>query len=106
MILAAIVDTYCLQALAAFGDGSVFVERFVDLDGDPLTGDSDFELRVLQGDANGSGIVTGTDISYVRGRINQTVSFGNTSRADVNLTGTLTGTDISFVRSRIGDSAP
>ncbi len=83
-----------------------FQERFVDLDGDSLTGDSDFELRVLQGDANGSGIVTGTDISFVRGRINQAVSFGDTSRADVNLTGTLTGTDISYVRSRIGDSAP
>jgi hypothetical protein len=79
---------------------------FVDLDEDPLTGDSDFELRVLQGDANSSGAVTATDISFVRGRINREVEFGPTSRADGNQTGTITATDISYVRGRIGSSAP
>lgn len=81
-------------------------EQFVDLDGDELTGDPDFDLRVLQGDANGSGIVTATDISFVRGRINQAVEFGSTSCADVNQTGTITGTDVSYVRGRINSSAP
>lgn len=79
---------------------------FVDVDGDPLTGDSTLELRVVAGDVNGSGTVTGTDVSFVRGRINQAVAFGDTSRADANRTGTITGTDISFVRARIGNSAP
>jgi len=80
--------------------------RFMDTDGDALQGDTNFDLRVLQGDANNSGAVTATDVSFVRGRINDAVAFGQTSRADVNLTGSLTGTDISFVRSRIGHSAP
>jgi len=80
--------------------------RFVDTDGDPLRGDTDVEVRVLQGDANSSGAVTGTDVSFVRGRINQQAAFGDPSRSDVNMTGATTGTDISFVRSRIGNSAP
>jgi len=78
----------------------------VDTDGDPLLGDTDLEFRVLQGDVNSSGAVTGTDVSFVRGRINQQVAFGETLRADPNMTGAITGPDISFVRSRIGNSAP
>lgn len=77
-----------------------------DLDEDPITGDDDFDLRVLQGDANGSGSVTGPDVSYVRGRINKPVKFGPTSRADGNQSGTITATDISYVRGRIGSTAP
>lgn len=80
--------------------------RLVDLDGDGLTGDTNFEVVVLQGDANSSRTVTATDVSFVRGRIGQQVMFGDTARADVNLTGTNTATDVSFVRGRIGDSAP
>jgi hypothetical protein len=76
--------------------------RFLDTDGEALQGDKDFEVRVLQGDANSSGAVTGTDVSFVRGRINLAVAFGPTSRADVNMTGGTTGPDISFVRARIG----
>jgi hypothetical protein len=81
-------------------------EGFVDQDGDPLPGDADFELRVIQGDANGNGAVTATDVSYVRGRINREVKFGSSSRADGNQTGTITATDISCVRGRIGSFAP
>ena len=80
--------------------------RLEDLDGDPLTGDPDFDLRVVQADANNSGSVTGADVSYVRGRINQPVEYGPTSRSDGNMTGTLTGSDISYIRGRIGHSAP
>lgn len=80
--------------------------ELVDLDDEPLDGDTDFELRVVQGDVNGTGAVTGTDVSAARGRINQAVIFGSTSRSDVNLTGTNTATDVSFVRARIGRSAP
>jgi hypothetical protein len=80
--------------------------RLEDLDGDRLTGDPDFDLRVVQADANNSGAVTGADVSYVRGRINQSVEYGPTSRCDGNMTGTLTGTDISYIRGRIGHSAP
>jgi hypothetical protein len=69
-------------------------------------GDVDFDLRVLQGDVNGSGAVTATDVSAARGRINQIAAFGNTSRADVNMSGAITGPDLSFVRARIGNSAP
>ncbi len=72
-----------------------------------LAGDTDFELRVLQGDTNANGVVTATDISFVRGRINIPVHpTPFTRRSDVNLSGTLTATDISFVRGRIGSSAP
>jgi hypothetical protein len=79
---------------------------FIDTKGDPLLGDTDFELRVLRGDANNNGAVTATDVSFVRSRINQPVAFGATSRADVNMNGSITGPDVSFVRSRIGHSAP
>jgi len=78
----------------------------VDGDGSALEGDSDVELRVLQGDANGSGIVTATDVSFVRGRLNQPVAFGESSRADPNLTGGVSGPDVTYVRSRINNSAP
>jgi hypothetical protein len=81
-------------------------EQFVDANGDPLSGDTDFEFRVLQGDANNNGAVTATDVSFVRGHINQTAAFGATSRADVNMSGSITGPDVSFVRSRIGHEAP
>jgi hypothetical protein len=81
-------------------------ELFVDADGNPLSGDTDIEFRVLQGDANNNGAVTATDVSFVRSRINEPVAFGATSRADVNMSGSITGPDVSFVRSRIGHSAP
>jgi hypothetical protein len=64
------------------------------------------EFRVLQGDANGNGVVTATDVSFVRGLINQPAGPGPASRADLNMSGSVTGPDISFVRSRIGHSAP
>jgi hypothetical protein len=80
--------------------------KFAGSDGSPLLGDLDFDFRVLQGDANGSGAVTATDVSFVRGRLGQVAAYGDSSRADVNMTGAVTATDISFVRSRIGHSAP
>jgi hypothetical protein len=80
--------------------------RFVGEDGAPLLGDLDVEFRVLQGDANNSGAVTATDVSFVRGRINKLADYGDPARADVNMTGAVTATDVSFVRSRIGHSAP
>jgi subtilisin family serine protease len=81
-------------------------EAFQDLDRDPLTGDRNFQIIVLQGDANGSGAVTGPDVSFVRGQLNQPVESGRSSRADGNQTGTVTATDISYTRGRIGSSAP
>lgn len=78
----------------------------IDLDEDPLTSPQYFEFRVAQGDADGSGEVTDTDISFVRERINREVEYGPTCRADCNRTGTITGADISYVRGRIGNSAP
>jgi hypothetical protein len=80
--------------------------RFVDTDGDPLKGDSDFELRTLEGDANDSGAVTSADIPYVRGRLNMLAEFGASSRADCNLNGAVTPADISFVRGRLNNTAP
>jgi len=80
--------------------------NFTDADGSPLLGQLTFDFRVLQGDANGSGAVTATDVSFVRGRIGQVAAYGDSSRADVNMSGAVTATDISFVRYRIGHSAP
>lgn len=85
---------------------TVSFAKFTGSDGSPLLGDLDFDLRVLQGDANGSGAVTATDVSFVRGKVGQVAAYGDSSRADLNMTGAVTATDISFVRSRIGNSAP
>jgi subtilisin family serine protease len=85
---------------------AISFKRFWGAEFDPLLGDTDLEFRVVQGDANGSGAVTATDVSFVRGRMGRPVEYGETTRADVNMTGTITGPDISFVRSRIGHAAP
>jgi hypothetical protein len=79
---------------------------FVDLDGDTLTGVPNFDLRVLQGDADDTGSVDSDDVAYVRDRINKALSNSQIAGADPNLTGSITGTDISFVRSRIGTASP
>jgi hypothetical protein len=78
-------------------------EGFVDLDGDPLTGDGDFELHMLQGDTDSNGSLDEADISFVRDRIGQTVEFGSTCRADVDQDGVITNDDIQFIIDRLPD---
>lgn len=78
-------------------------EGLVDLDGDVLTGDGDFELHVLQGDTDGNGSLDEADISFVRDRIGQTVEFSSTCRADVNQDGVITNDDIQFIINRLSN---
>jgi hypothetical protein len=79
---------------------------FVDLDGDPLTGDDEFEFQALRGDANNDGTVDLNDISFVRERIGQSVELDGVCRADVNQDGVITSEDIHFIVERLPDTVP
>ena len=80
-------------------------------DGQAL-GDADFELRYLQGDADGDGLVTnGDDVSYVEERFGYTDGTLDASRrgvwrADVNQSGLVDQEDVDFIRQRADRSAP
>jgi hypothetical protein len=78
-------------------------EGFVDLDGDPLTGDGDFELLIRYGDADDDGALALDDVSFVHDRIGQAVEFGSTCRADLNQDGVITSEDIHLVIDRLPD---
>lgn len=83
-----------------------FSDRMVDLDGDKLTGDPDFDLQVVQGDANNSGLVTGTDVTFVRSLVGQPVLFRNPARADGNQDGQIDQADVTYVAKRVGTTQP
>jgi len=81
--------------------------RLVDLDGDKLTGDPDFELVVLEGDSNNTRTVSITDLVDVRG------GFGTSHedpawspRRDVSPTGTISIADLIRVRANFGAEVP
>ena len=62
-------------------------------------------LRVLAGDANGSGDVGASDIAMVKSQASQPVTASN-FRADVVMNGSINATDVSLVKARSGSNVP
>ncbi|MBL8514084.1 MAG: hypothetical protein JNJ55_08820, partial [Betaproteobacteria bacterium] len=62
-------------------------------------------LVLLVGDADGNGIVNGTDRDAIKSRAGQTANSGN-QRYDVNRSGAITAADIAAAKARNGRSAP
>jgi hypothetical protein len=83
-----------------------FSGGIVNSDGSALTGDSNFQLRVLRGDVNSSGLVTAADVTFVSGLTNQIASYGNTAIADVNEDGIVNQDDVNYVFDQISTSRP
>jgi hypothetical protein len=83
------LDT-CVQSMAA---------------GLPLAGDTDCWVRALIGDVNNSGVVTATDVSFVKSKVGQNPALPGNARFDVNLSGTINATDMSLVKSRVPNAA-
>jgi len=63
-------------------------------------------IGFLVGDINGSGRVTGTDISAVKARSGAVLSAGNNFLFDLNLNGTISITDVSAAKARAGRVLP
>ncbi|MEO5721909.1 MAG: PQQ-dependent sugar dehydrogenase [Chthoniobacterales bacterium] len=68
-------------------------------------GDVPISLSLLAGDTNGSGQVTGTDISQTKAFAGGPVNAG-TFRADVVVSGAINSTDIGFVKANSGNVLP
>ncbi len=63
-------------------------------------------VGLLQGDVNGNGSVTGSDVSQTKaGAATGTVN-GSTFRSDVNAGGSINATDVSIVKSKSGGVLP
>lgn len=62
-------------------------------------------MRVVQGDTNGNGSVTATDVGQTKSFSGQAVA-ANNFRSDVNANGGLNATDVGIVKSKSGSSVP
>jgi hypothetical protein len=63
------------------------------------------KMSILVGDANGSGTVNSTDVSFVKAKSGQAITDANI-RADVTGDGAINSTDVSIVKSKSGSSLP
>ncbi|MEO5722418.1 MAG: TIGR02597 family protein [Chthoniobacterales bacterium] len=63
-------------------------------------------MRVLQGDSNGSGNVSSTDIAQTKGAASVGTVSASTFRSDVNASGSINATDVAVVKSKSGGSVP
>jgi len=82
---------------------SITVNGIEDLDGNTLVGGNNVYVAVLKGDANGSGIVSIQDLSYVKSRLSGPLSNEN-FRADIDTSGTISIQDLSAVKSNLFQS--
>jgi uncharacterized protein (DUF1800 family) len=64
-------------------------------------GSASVRVRVLLGDANSNGSVSGADVSIVKSRVGFPVD-GGSFRSDVNANGSVSGADVSLVSSMVG----
>ena len=62
-------------------------------------------MRILVGDANGSGTINSSDVSFVKSQSGKPITDLN-FRADVNGNGVINGSDVSLVKLRSGSSLP
>ncbi len=69
------------------------------------SGDVAIPLSLLAGDTNGSGQVTGSDISQTKSLSGSAIT-ADTFRGDVMPTGAINSSDIGFVKSRSGNTLP
>ncbi len=63
-------------------------------------------MRVIQGDANGSGSVTASDVSQTKAAAATGAVTQTTFRSDVNAGGTINATDVSIVKAKSGGNVP
>ena len=63
-------------------------------------------MGVLNGDTNGSGGVSGSDVTQTKAAVSSGVLTGANFRTDVNVSGTLTSSDIAIVKSKSGGILP
>ncbi len=70
-----------------------------DMSNNPITGDTDCQLRMLRGDQTSSGDVSLTDVLLARSRMGFSVPAAPGS--DYNLDGAINATDMLFVKGRV-----
>jgi hypothetical protein len=73
--------------------------------GVPYAGTTSLVLGCLAGDADGTGKVTGTDLTAVRARLGQTLAT-DTARYDLDGSGTIDAADITAARAHAGAALP
>ena len=76
-----------------------------DTDGQPVTGDADVAIRVLAGDADGSGAVTPADILAIRSAAGDPLAAA-TAPFDLDCSGAITGADLLAARRHMGAALP
>jgi len=62
-------------------------------------------VRLLEGDINGNGVVTGADVNAVKLLVSQPLDVFS-YRADVNANGVITGADVNSAKAAISSSVP
>lgn len=65
--------------------------------------DTDCVVQVLAGDVNGDGVVSTTDMAFIKSKVGGVID-GN-ERFDVTCDGNLSTTDMAYIKSRVGNVA-
>ena len=60
-------------------------------------------LRVLNGDVNGSGSVSGSDVNIIKAAVGAAIGSSN-FRADVNANGSVSGSDVNITKAAVGSA--
>ena len=61
-------------------------------------------FRLLQGDVNGNGLITGSDVNLCKAQVGQPVT-GFNFRCDINANGVITGSDVNLIKTKVGGSS-
>lgn len=93
--------------LSGVPDGScvtISLAGLVDLAGNPLVGDTDVQIRVLEGDSDGNGTVEIDDLMSIRMRLFQAVDAGHLTR-DVTVDGVINIVDMNAAKGNLAGTA-
>ena len=92
--------------LSNVGNAQTLVVKLTGVSNGALSGDVPIAMGVLAGDTNGTGSVSASDISQVKGQSGQAVT-GTNFRTDVNVSGgAISASDIGLVKSFAGTQLP
>jgi hypothetical protein len=102
-----ITDSNMTVNLSDVPDGTclaIALSGIIDLDAEPLAGDNDVHVQVLQGNVNGDTATNLIDVSFIKA-MDGTPLDADTARFDLNLDGSIDLIDMALAKSLNGGSA-
>ena len=68
-------------------------------------GNVSLPMGLLLGDVDGNGIVSNTDVAFVKSQVSSSVT-GSNFRADVNANGVISNTDVAITKTQVSNTLP